>query len=88
MADDIDLEGTNPDLPVQDVYALLSKPVEELSEQETLQVCVELRKKRLLFLNGKKDQPTRKAKTPALKLTPTEKKEATEEALADFTLDL
>lgn len=87
MSEDIDLEGTNPDLPIQDVYALLSTPVEELSEQETLQVCVELRKKRLQFLNGKKDQPA-KAKAPARKATPVEKQEATEEALADFTLDL
>jgi hypothetical protein len=55
---------TSSALPVADAYALLSRPILEITDAEALLIIAELRRRRLSFQNGEKD-PSGAKKKPA-----------------------
>lgn len=69
-----------------DAYALLSRPTLDLSDAEVEAVVVDLRKRRLLYIQtGKPDKPT-KPKEPKAKPTAADKAANTAALLASLNL--
>lgn len=56
--------------PTRDAFTLLSKPTLELEEQDIIDICADLRKRRERFLAGQKDNLPKPKKDPA---TPADK---------------
>lgn len=66
-----------------DIYALMSRPPKELSREDRLLICEELRRRRHAYLTGVQDKPAR-AKAAAPKVTSADKAANTANLLEDL----
>lgn len=68
-------------IPPTDSFALLSKPTQELTDMDLLLIANDLRAKRVRFLRGIADKPTRAKAEP---VSPEAKKATTEHLLNEL----
>lgn len=77
---------TDETLPTaRDAYELLSKPTLQLTEDDVLAICTDLRRRRQAYLNGVQDKP-KKVKAPAKAITAEEKLALTQQVAASLDL--